>query len=108
MNDTQSMARQRGGGGGSGSGSGSGSGGGSNQNYGYRRQGNYGSHSGNTGGGGGGGYNNNMNRYDGPPPPNNYQSYGRGENTGSNYPMNNQMGGSASGMKRERKLPSTL
>jgi hypothetical protein len=88
MNDTQSMARQRG----------SNSGGsGSNQNFGPQRQGSY---SGNSGGGGGDGYNNNgnMNQYDSPPS-NNYNSYGGNGNSGNNYPMNNQMGGG--GVKRE-------
>jgi len=84
MNDTQSMARQRGSGGGGG-------GSGSNQNYGSQRQGNF---------GGGGGFNN---QYDGPPS-NNYNSYGGG---GNNYSMNNQMGGSG-GVKRPMSVSFTM
>jgi hypothetical protein len=88
MNDTQSMARQRGGGGGSG---------GPNQNFGSQRQGSFGGNSNNMGGDG---YDNNMNQFNGPPP-SNYNSYsGRDGNVGSNYPMNNQTGGGG-GVKRE-------
>jgi hypothetical protein len=87
MNDTQSMARQRGGGGGSG---------GPNQNFGSQRQGSFGGNSNNIGGDG---YDNNINQFNGPPP-NNYNSYSGGDrNVGSNYPMNNQTGGG--GVKRE-------
>ena len=76
MNDTQSVARQRGVGGGTGGG------GTPNQNYGSQRPGNQ-----------WGQYNNGYNG----PPPNNYNSYSGG---GNNYPMNNQMGGGG-GVKRE-------
>ncbi len=79
MNDTQSMARQRGGGGGAGAA------GGPNPNYGSQRQGNP---------SGPGGFNNNINQFNGPPP-NNYNSYGDGGNAGNNYPI----GGG--GVKRE-------
>jgi hypothetical protein len=78
MNDTQSIARQRGGG--------------PNQNSNSQRPGNF---SGNMGGNSG--FNNNMNHYDGPPS-NNYNSFSGGGNYGNNYPMNNQTGG---GVKRE-------
>lgn len=87
MNDTQSMARQRGGG----------SGGGPNQNFGNQRQGSYGGHSDNMAGSG---FNSNMNQYNAPPP-NNYNSYSEsGDNGGNNYPINNQIGG-GSGTKRK-------
>ncbi|CAF1076500.1 unnamed protein product [Rotaria sordida] len=103
MNDTQSMARQRGSG--------------PNQNFGYQRQGSFGGYSGNMSGGGSGsgnnnsGYNNNMNQYD-DPSSNNY-SYGESGNTGNNYPMNNQMGGnsgggSGSGVKRPMSVSFTM
>ncbi|CAF3736831.1 unnamed protein product [Rotaria sordida] len=103
MNDTQSMARQRGSG--------------PNQNFGYQRQGSFGGYSGNMSGGGSGsgnnnsGYNNNMNQYD-DPSSNNY-SYGGSGNTGNNYPMNNQMGGnsgggSGSGVKRPMAVSFTM
>jgi hypothetical protein len=86
MNDTQSMARQRGGG--------------PNQNFNSQRQGNF---SGNISGGSSG-FNNNVNQFDGPPS-NNYNSYSGGGNYGNNYPMNNQAGG---GVKRPMSVSFTM
>jgi hypothetical protein len=76
MNDTQSMARQKG-------------------NNAPQRQGNYASNSGNMSDGG---YNDNMNQYNnGPPPQNNYDSY---SGNGNNYPMSNNNNGGGS-LKRK-------
>ncbi|CAF3651940.1 unnamed protein product [Adineta steineri] len=99
MNDTQSMARQRGGNGGNN---------GPNQNYGSQREANF---SGNSDSISGDGYNNNVNQYNGPPS-NNYNYYGGGGNGGSggNYPANNQMGGGGGGggVKRPMSVSFTM
>ncbi|CAF4314399.1 unnamed protein product [Adineta steineri] len=98
MNDTQSMARQRGGNGGNN---------GPNQNYGSQREANF---SGNSESISGDGYNNNVNQYNGPPS-NNYNYYGGGGNGGSggNYPANNQMGGGGGGgVKRPMSVSFTM
>ncbi|CAF5001943.1 unnamed protein product, partial [Rotaria sp. Silwood1] len=98
MNDTQSMARQRGSG--------------PNQNYGQQRQENFGGYGrsmsgGSSGGGNNSGYNNNnMNQYDGPPE-NNY-NYGGNGNGGNNYPMNNQMSGSSNSSGGAMKRPMSV
>ncbi|CAF1012803.1 unnamed protein product [Adineta steineri] len=99
MNDTQSMARQRGGNGGNN---------GPNQNYGSQREANF---SGNSDSISGDGYNNNVNQYNGPPS-NNYNYYGGGGNGsggGGNYPANNQMGGGGGGgVKRPMSVSFTM
>ncbi|CAF3724603.1 unnamed protein product [Rotaria sp. Silwood1] len=98
MNDTQSMARQRGSG--------------PNQNYGQQRQENFGGYGrsmsgGSSGGGNNSGYNNNsMNQYDGPPQ-NNY-NYGGNGNGGNNYPMNNQMSGTSNSSGGAMKRPMAV
>ncbi|CAF1214398.1 unnamed protein product [Rotaria magnacalcarata] len=89
MNDTQSMARQRGSG--------------PNQNYGNQRQGNYGGYSGNMGGNSG--FNNNMNQFDGPPQDN--YNFSGADDAGNNFPMNNQMG-SGTGVKRPMTVSFTM